>query len=60
MSESVTFPPKRTATQAAPSTDHALGQVEKWMAIIREINPRSRSVETDANTALLRSRDNGE
>ena len=58
MSESVTFPPKRTATQAPASADHALSQVEKWMAIIREITPRSRGVEADAK-ALLGSDDSG-
>jgi hypothetical protein len=59
MSELAVSPPKHTASQSAASDDRALGQalgqVEKWMAIIREIAPRPHNVGADANTVLLGS-----
>jgi hypothetical protein len=32
----------QTAAQAAPADVHALAQVEKWLAVIREVSARPR------------------
>ena len=42
MSESINTKPKTASGRSTPADDHALAQVEKWMATIREIsrNPR--------------------
>ena len=32
----------QTATQAVPADVHALAQVEKWLAVIREVSARPR------------------
>jgi len=34
--------PKRSAAPSDPSARHALAQVEKWMAIIREVSRERR------------------
>jgi hypothetical protein len=33
-------PGPQTATQAVPADVHALAQVEKWLAVIREVSAR--------------------
>jgi hypothetical protein len=38
MSESVTMPPKSQSTRSGSADKEAFAQVEKWMAVIREIS----------------------
>lgn len=42
-------PPR--ATEALPADAHALAQVEKWMAVIREVSTKPRNAEPIANNA---------
>jgi hypothetical protein len=39
------------AAPAVPADAHALAQVEKWMAVIREVSDRPRNVAPVANNA---------
>ena len=51
MSESQTTKPKAALSRDAPADEHALAQVEKWMAMIREISgkhPDKRRVSIEA------------
>lgn len=38
MAETVTAPPKAPSTRSGATDKDALAQVEKWMAIIREVS----------------------
>ena len=38
MAEAVTAPPRPESTPSGPADKAALAQVEKWMAIIREVS----------------------
>ncbi len=38
MSETITAPPKPQSTRSGPADKDAFAQVEKWMAIIREVS----------------------
>jgi hypothetical protein len=39
------------AVQPFPAHAHALAQVEKWMAVIREVSAKPRSAEPNADNA---------
>ena len=56
MSEFATIQPKQVPARN-PAADHALAEVEKWMAIIREINPKPREAGAEASKALAAAGD---